>query len=80
MLDLGYVREQLEVIEKMARDRGVTLEATLTMVQAADCFQVLKTPSGGLLIVSLSPSPEPNQAQKPKRAGKPAIPGALKGS
>jgi seryl-tRNA synthetase len=26
MLDLGYVREHLDVIEKMARDRGVTLD------------------------------------------------------
>ena len=26
MLDLGYVREHLEVIEKMARDRGITLD------------------------------------------------------
>jgi seryl-tRNA synthetase len=26
MLDLGYVREHLEVIEKMARDRGVTVD------------------------------------------------------
>ena len=26
MLDLGYVREHLEVIEKMARDRGLTLD------------------------------------------------------
>ena len=26
MLDLGYVREHLDVIEKMARDRGITLD------------------------------------------------------
>jgi len=26
MLDLGYVREHLDVIEKMARERGVTLD------------------------------------------------------
>src|SRR3984885_11094339 len=26
MLDLGYVREHLDVIEKMARDRGVALD------------------------------------------------------
>ena len=26
MLDLGYVREHLDVIEKMARDRGLTLD------------------------------------------------------
>ena len=26
MLDLGYVREHLDVIEKMARDRGVSLD------------------------------------------------------
>src|SRR6202451_422605 len=26
MLDLGYVREHLDAIEKMARDRGVTLD------------------------------------------------------
>src|SRR6202161_915546 len=26
MLDLGYVREHLDAIEKMARDRGITLD------------------------------------------------------
>ena len=26
MLDLGYVRDHLDVIEKMARDRGITLD------------------------------------------------------
>ena len=26
MLDLGYVREHLDVIERMARDRGITLD------------------------------------------------------
>jgi len=26
MLDLGYVREHPDVIEKMARDRGVTVD------------------------------------------------------
>ena len=26
MLDLGYVREHLDAIEKMARDRGVALD------------------------------------------------------
>ena len=26
MLDLGYVREHLDVIEKMARDRGIALD------------------------------------------------------
>ncbi|MBZ5694077.1 MAG: serine--tRNA ligase [Acidobacteriia bacterium] len=28
MLDLGYVREHLDAIEKMARDRGITLDLT----------------------------------------------------
>ncbi|MGC1385969.1 MAG: hypothetical protein WA823_19510, partial [Candidatus Acidiferrales bacterium] len=26
MLDLGYVRDHLDVIEKMARDRGISLD------------------------------------------------------
>ena len=26
MLDLGFVREHMDVIEKMARDRGITLD------------------------------------------------------
>ena len=35
MLDLGYVREHLDVIEKMARDRGITLDL--------DAFRALDT-------------------------------------
>src|SRR5579862_1338916 len=43
MLDLGYVREHLDVIEKMALDRGVTLDLAAFRELDAERRQIIKT-------------------------------------
>ena len=57
MLDLGYVREHLDVIEKMARDRGATLDLAP--------FREIDTEAPGLISVV--------EALKAERNRKPAM-------
>src|SRR5271155_1755457 len=42
MMDVGYVSEQLDAIEQMARDRGITLDLATFREMDAECRQ-LKT-------------------------------------
>src|SRR6201987_4298341 len=44
MLDLGYVREHMDAIEKMARDRGVTLDLAAVRELDSERGQII-TPS-----------------------------------
>ena len=54
MLDLGYVREHLDLIEKMARDRGVTLDLA--------AFRAIDSERRSLIVKTEQLKAERNQA------------------
>jgi len=74
MLDLGYVREHLDLIEKMARDRGVTLD--LAPFRALDTDRRMVITSAERLKAERNKASEEIARMKRSSAGAGAAPGA----